>query len=90
MGSIEPPDIPTSVNKQGNDIGTQYRTGIYFVDPEDEAIARSVLAEAASKLGDAKPIAVELCQLKNFCRAESYHQRYLEANPSLHITLEKF
>jgi len=70
---------PTSVNRQGEDEGVQYRTGIYFVDPADETIARAAL-DALAK-GYDKPIAVELKPLENFYSAEEYHQKYLEKNP---------
>jgi len=72
---------PTSVNKQGNDVGTQYRTGIYFVNAPDERVARAVLKDVAATVGDT-PIAVEVCPLRNFCRAEDSHQKYLDANPT--------
>ncbi len=78
---------PTSFNRQGNDIGTQYRTGIYFVDPEGEKAARKindVLAakHAASGSRDASiPFKVEIRPLDCFYPAEEYHRRYLEKNP---------
>ena len=70
---------PLSVNRQGGDIGTQYRTGIYYEDetllPEIEA---AVAAEAA-KIG--RSLAVEVRCLDNFSLAEEYHQKYLDKNP---------
>jgi len=70
---------PTSLNRQGNDRGTQYRTGIYFVDPQDEALIKSFIEGKRSKY--AKPIVVEVEPLKNFFDAEEYHQDYLKKNP---------
>lgn len=69
---------PTSVNKQGGDVGTQYRTGIYFVGEEEEAIKAFV---ATKQQEYDKPIVVEVEPLRNFVRAEEYHQQYLDKNP---------
>lgn len=70
---------PTSVNRQGNDRGTQYRTGIYYTDPADLPTIRESLA----RLQDAyeAPVVVEAEPLKNFVPAEEYHQDYLDNNP---------
>ena len=70
---------PTSVNRQGEDEGIQYRTGIYYTDAEDEAVARERLDALAARIG--KPLVVELKPLENFWSAEEYHQKYLEKNP---------
>ena len=70
---------PTSLNKQGNDRGTQYRTGIYYTDPADrEVIVRAV--DELSKRYD-RPLAIEVKPLDNFYPAEGYHQDYLDKNP---------
>lgn len=71
---------PTSLNKQGNDRGVQYRTGIYYQDPADRAVAEAVLKTAQAGLK--KPIVTELLPLANFSDAEGYHQDYLEKNPN--------
>lgn len=71
---------PTAVNRQGNDIGSQYRTGIYYVDKEDEAIIKASLDELQKEYKE--PIAIELVELKNYYIAEEYHQMYLDKNPS--------
>lgn len=71
---------PTSLNKQGNDRGTQYRTGIYFTEPKEEQVAQKVLNEEQKKYD--KPIVVEVLPLKDFTMAEEYHQDYLEKNPN--------
>ena len=71
---------PTTVNRQGNDRGTQYRTGIYYSDPADEPVVTAALEQLRTQYS--KPIAVEGMPLRNFYRAEEYHQDYLEKNPS--------
>ena len=71
---------PVAVNRQGNDIGTQYRTGVYFVDKEDEIIVKKsldILQEQYSQ-----PLAVEVLELENYYLAEEYHQKYLDKNPA--------
>jgi peptide-methionine (S)-S-oxide reductase len=81
---------PTVKNRQGNDIGNQYRTGIYYSDEEDEPVIRKSV-EAEQKKYD-KPIVTEVEPLKCFYPAEEYHQRYLKKNPGgyCHIDLSKF
>lgn len=78
---------PVSVNKQGNDVGTQYRTGIYYTDEADKAIIENILAKEQTKHD--KPIAIEVEPLRQFYEAEEYHQDYLEKNPGgyCHIDL---
>lgn len=71
---------PTSVNRQGNDVGSQYRTGIYYVDPKDEPIILAAITELQKKYF--KRIAVEIIPLKNYYPAEEYHQDYLTKNPN--------
>jgi len=81
---------PTSVNRQGNDIGTQYRSGIYYTDKEDkEIIEGSIILLGESY---AKPIAIEVLPLDNFYPAETYHQHYLDKNPGgyCHLGSEMF
>lgn len=81
---------PLSVNRQGNDIGTQYRTGIYYTDE----LQRHVAEEAVKSLSDSlrKQVAVEVMPLLNFYPAEEYHQDYLEKTPGgyCHINPELF
>ena len=72
---------PTTLNRQGNDIGTQYRSGIYFENPQQEAIARDVIAELASSGAANRPVVTEVLPLANYSRAEAYHQRYFEQHP---------
>lgn len=79
---------PTNVNHQGNDVGTQYRTGIYWVNEEDEAVARAQLAQLQTAY-DA-PIAVEALPLENFYPADAVHQDYLIKHPNgyCHVDLD--
>ncbi len=78
---------PTLLNRQGGDMGTQYRTGIYYVDEDDLNIIKASMEKEASKYQ--KAIVTEVMPLKNFYAAEEYHQKYLEKNPSgyCHIDL---
>lgn len=71
---------PTSVNRQGNDAGEQYRTGIYFVNANDEKIIKNEI-EILQKSYE-KKIAIEVRSLENFYPAEEYHQNYLKKNPN--------
>ena len=70
---------PTSLNRQGNDKGTQYRTGIYYTDPSDRALIEKRVDELAKQYD--RPLALEVKPLTNFYIAEGYHQEYLEKNP---------
>lgn len=82
---------PTSVNKQGNDKGVQYRTGIYYLNDEQKKIAEKSLAGLAQKY-KGKKIAIELMPIVNYYKAEEYHQNYLDKNPLgyCHIGRDKF
>lgn len=70
---------PTTLNRQGNDRGTQYRTGIYFTDNHQEKLIAPVLDSLQRQLS--RPIKIELKPLENFYPAENYHQEYLDKNP---------
>lgn len=79
---------PTSINKQGNDVGTQYRSGIYSAD--DEILARSMeFIKNKQKFYD-KKIVVEVEKLRNYVLAEEFHQNYLDKNPGgyCHVDLD--
>nr|WP_236842752.1 peptide-methionine (R)-S-oxide reductase MsrB [Campylobacter lanienae] len=78
---------PFSINKQGNDIGRQYRTGIYYNDESLKPIIIEFIRAKQAKFD--KKIAVEIEPLKNYVEAEEYHQKYLEKNPNgyCHIDL---
>ena len=67
---------PTQVNRQGPDVGTQYRSAVFFHSPEQEAAARSSVQKAQARYE--KPIATEITPAAEFYRAEDYHQRYFE------------
>ena len=71
---------PTSVNKQGNDRGSQYRTGIYYTDASDKKIVDEAISQEAQKHD--KPIVVEVAPLDHYVLAEDYHQDYLKKNPN--------
>lgn len=81
---------PTSVNRQGNDRGIQYRSGIYYTKNIDSLIIEESLAQLQTSYQ--KALAVEVCPLKNFYRAEDYHQKYLNKNPNgyCHISAHHF
>lgn len=70
---------PTSLNRQGADCGTRYRTGIYYKSIDDLPIIEQEYQRVASQYD--KPLAVEIEPLRNFYPAEEYHQDYLEKNP---------
>lgn len=70
---------PLSVDRQGGDVGTQYRTGIYYVDDADVPVIEAQLATLQRRHD--QPLAIEFGHLKNFYPAEDYHQKYLEKNP---------
>ncbi|MGX7111251.1 peptide-methionine (S)-S-oxide reductase MsrA [Gemella cuniculi] len=71
---------PVSVNKQGADIGRQYRTGIYYVDEETKEEVVKFIDELQKNF--TKKIAVEVEKVANYIDAEEYHQKYLEKNPT--------
>ena len=72
---------PTTLNRQGNDVGTQYRSAIYFHDEEQRLIAEEVIEEmTVAEVWD-DPIVTEVTALDMFFEAEEYHQRYFEKNP---------
>ena len=81
---------PTSVNRQGNDRGTQYRTGIYYTDPADLPLIQETVNRLAAAYP--RPLAVEIKPLENYYPAEDYHQDYLDKNPGgyCHIHPELF
>ena len=73
---------PTTLNRQGNDSGTQYRSGIFFTTPEQEKVAQEVIANLnAAKLWK-HPIVTEVTAAATFYAAEAYHQEYFENNPN--------
>ena len=81
---------PLSLNKQGGDIGTRYRTGVYYKEEADKALIQPVFEAQARRLG--APLVVELEPLRNFYLAEERHQDYLDKNPDgyCHVPLKTF
>lgn len=81
---------PTSVDRQGNDIGTEYRSGIYYTDPADLGVIQASLAELQKQYS--RPLAIEVVPLRAYARAEDYHQKYLDTHPGgyCHIPLGLF
>ena len=79
---------PTSLNKQGNDNGIQYRCGIYYVDNIDLRIINNVVNFERARYE--KPFVLEIKKLENFYEAEDYHQDYLRKNPNgyCHISFD--
>lgn len=72
---------PTTLNRQGNDTGTQYRSGIYFSTPEQEAEARAIIAELTASDHFGRPIVTEVLPIQNYWPAEAYHQDFFARNP---------
>ena len=81
---------PLSLNRQGHDEGTRYRTGVFYTDAEDRPIIEEAFRAVEAKLG-ARPV-TELEPLRNFYPAEDYHQDYLDKNPGgyCHLPLRTF
>ena len=67
---------PTTLNSQGPDIGTQYRSEIFYINENQMKIAQKIIEENNKKLSG--KVATKLSKLKNYCKAEDYHQKYLE------------
>ena len=67
---------PTTINQQGYDIGTQYRSEIFYTNENQKKIAKDVLSEINKKFNG--KIVTNISEEKNYCRAEEYHQKYLE------------
>ena len=88
---------PLSVNQQGHDVGTRYRTGVYYTDPADLPLLETLFAEVSNAVipsdsEESVSLATELLPLKNFYPAEEYHQDYLDKNPGgyCHLPLKAF
>lgn len=78
---------PLSLNRQGPDTGTRYRTGIYYTDPADLPSIRNIYDRVAGELK--APLAVEVKPLKNFYKAEECHQDYLDKHPDGYCHIPK-
>lgn len=73
---------PTQMNRQGNDVGTQYRSGIYYTTPEQKQVADEIIAELGKDKAFGRPIVTEVLPLRNYWPAENYHQDFFEKNPT--------
>lgn len=72
---------PTTLNRQGNDRGTQYRSGIYFSTPDQETVAQDLIHEMAQSGIYNQALVTEVLPLANYWPAEDYHQNFFEKNP---------
>ena len=81
---------PLTLNRQGHDEGTRYRSGVFYTSGEDRSVIEDVFREVSGKLG--VPLVTELEPLKNFYPAEEYHRNYLDKNPEgyCHLSLKTF
>ena len=81
---------PLTLNRQGHDEGTRYRSGVFYVNEEDRPVIEAVFQEVSAKLG--VPLVTQLEPLRNFYSAEEYHQNYLDTNPEgyCHLSLKTF
>jgi peptide-methionine (S)-S-oxide reductase len=73
---------PTQMNRQGNDVGTQYRSGIYTTTPEQKQVADDLVREMSQEKLFGRPIVTEVVPMKNYWPAEEYHQDFFEKNPT--------
>lgn len=73
---------PTTLNRQGHDAGTQYRSGIYYSTPEQKEVADAMIREMSQDKLFGQPIVTEVLPLENYWPAETYHQDFFEKNPT--------
>jgi peptide-methionine (S)-S-oxide reductase len=73
---------PTTLNRQGNDAGTQYRSGIYYTTPEQKEAADTIIREMSQDKLFGSPVVTEVLPLANYWPAEEYHQDFFEKNPN--------
>lgn len=73
---------PTTLNRQGNDTGTQYRSGIYYSTLEQKRVAEDVVRELNEQKLFGKPVVTEVLPVSNYSPAEEYHQDFFEKNPN--------
>lgn len=80
---------PTSIDKQANDVGIQYRSGVYFSDDSEETVIKNYINSQQQNYS--KPIVVEVDKLQNYYPAEEYHQKYLVKNKNgyCHVNFDK-
>ncbi len=73
---------PTTLNRQGNDVGTQYRSGIYWNTPEQKQVVENMVSELDKQKAFSAPIVTEIQEVKNYWPAEAYHQEYFTQHPN--------
>jgi len=73
---------PTTMNRQGNDVGTQYRSGIYYTTEEQKKVAEDLVRELNEEKAFSRPIVTEVVPMQNYWPAEEYHQDFFEKNPT--------
>jgi len=73
---------PTTLNAQGNDRGTQYRSGIYFSSPEQQAVAQQIINDLAASTPGSRKVVTEVLPLDNYWPAEDYHQDFFARHPT--------
>lgn len=73
---------PTTVNRQHNDVGTQYRSSIFYIGDDQKAIAEAYIKELNDKHVFGEPVVTKVVPMTAFYRAEEYHQHYLDQNPT--------
>ena len=78
---------PTTLNRQGPDVGTQYRSAIFFYNPEQEAAAKASADAIARSVRYKRPVVTEITPAREFWRAEEYHQQYLEKRGVSHCRI---
>lgn len=73
---------PTQLNRQGNDVGTQYRSAVFYHDPEQKSLAEKLIAEINNSGKYKSKVVTEVTQFEKFYPAEDYHQNYFVRNPN--------
>jgi peptide-methionine (S)-S-oxide reductase len=73
---------PTQMNRQGNDVGTQYRSGIYYTTPEQKQVADDMIRAIMQEKLFSRPVVTEVLAMENYWPAEDYHQDFFEKNPT--------
>ena len=73
---------PTQMNRQGNDVGTQYRSGIYYTTPEQKQVAEDMIRQLSQEKLFGRPVVTEVQAMRNYWPAEEYHQDFFEKNPT--------
>lgn len=73
---------PTQMNRQGNDVGTQYRSGIYYTTPEQKQVADDMIRAVMQEKLFSRPVVTEVLAMENYWPAEDYHQDFFEKNPT--------